>query len=334
MIEPNISLLPYHTFGAKVQAKEFTTVKSENELVEILKEQPKKFLLLGGGSNILFTQDFEGLIIKNEIPGFEVINETDEYVDLQIGAGENWHETVMKTVQKGWQGIENLALIPGTVGAAPIQNIGAYGVEAKDVILSVDFINHDNLEKTTFSKEECNFGYRNSIFKHDLKGKASITSIKIRLSKKWKFNTSYGAINDKILEKNIKELTPDSLANIIIEIRNSKLPDPKVIGNCGSFFKNPVISKLEADKIISNYPSAPHYVIDENHTKIPAGWLIEQSGWKGKIKGNVGTYSKQALVLINNGGATGEEAWDLAMTIKRDVFTKFGIEIEPEVNII
>ncbi|OHX65498.1 UDP-N-acetylmuramate dehydrogenase [Flammeovirga pacifica] len=334
MIQTNISLLPFHTFGAKVNADFFTSVQTVEDLIDTINDNSKNFLILGGGSNVLFTKNYEGLIIKNEIPGFEIIQENDQFIDIKIGAGENWHDMVMKTVSHGWQGIENLALIPGTVGAAPIQNIGAYGVEAKDVIIAVDYLNYEDLKVKTFTNQECNFGYRNSIFKNELKGKACVVNVTIRLNKQWDFNTSYGAINQQLEEKNITEVTPEILANTVIDIRNSKLPNPKEIGNCGSFFKNPVLPKDVVNPILEKYENAPHYKVGDDFIKLPAGWLIEKSGWKGKTKGNVGTYDKQALVLINKGGATGEEAWDLAMTIKRDVFTKFGIDIEPEVNII
>ncbi|MBB6460574.1 UDP-N-acetylmuramate dehydrogenase [Flammeovirga kamogawensis] len=336
MIETNKSLLPYHTFGAKVNAKYFTTAKSSHELAEIISENNNnnEFMIIGGGSNVLFTKDYEGLIIKNEIKGFEIIDEDDSTVTLKIGAGENWHNIVMKTVEKGWQGIENLALIPGTVGASPIQNIGAYGVEVKDVIQEVEVLDYSDFTLKTYSAKKCQFGYRNSIFKNELKGKISVISITIKLNKDWSFNTSYGAINDVLSKKPDLEVTPLRVANVIIGIRNSKLPDPKEIGNCGSFFKNPVLANTIADSILKEYPNAPHYPVGDDFTKIPAGWLIETTGWKGKSKGNVGTYPKQALVLVNNGGATGEEAWDLAMTIQQDVYNKFSIKIEPEVNIV
>ncbi|NME71162.1 UDP-N-acetylmuramate dehydrogenase [Flammeovirga aprica] len=335
-MKTNISLLPYHTFGAKVNADFFTTFSNKEELKTILQQKPadQNFIILGGGSNILFTQDFHGMIIKNEIRGFEVLSENDTHVTLKIGAGENWHDTVMKTVEKGWQGIENLALIPGTVGASPIQNIGAYGVEVKDVIQSVEFYHFEKDETFEYSNQDCQFGYRNSVFKNELKGKIAVLSITVKLNKEWNFNTSYGAIEDEIRAQEITHLTPLDLAKVIIKIRESKLPDPKEIGNCGSFFKNPVLPKSEALKIIEKYPEAPHYIVSDEFIKIPAGWLIQTAGWKGKSLGNVGTYPKQALVLVNNGGATGEEAWALALQIQKDVKTQFGIKIEPEVNII
>ncbi|MBD0402094.1 UDP-N-acetylmuramate dehydrogenase [Flammeovirga sp. EKP202] len=335
-MKTNISLLPYHTFGAKVNADFFTTFSNKEELTTILDQKPndQNFIILGGGSNILFTKDFHGLIIKNEISGFEVISEDDHHITLKIGAGENWHDTVMQTVEKGWQGIENLALIPGTVGASPIQNIGAYGVEVKDVIQKVEFYHFDKKETFEYSNQECAFGYRNSIFKNELKGKIAVLSITIQLNKNWNFNTSYGAIEDEIENQGIENLTPLDLANVIIKIRESKLPDPNEIGNCGSFFKNPVLPKEDALKIIEKHPDAPHYIVGEEAIKIPAGWLIQTAGWKGKSLGNVGTYPKQALVLVNNGGATGEEAWALALQIQKDVKSQFGISIEPEVNIL
>lgn len=335
-MKTNISLLPYHTFGAKVTADYFTTFSTVDELTSIVNQKKERlpFLILGGGSNVLFTKNYHGLIIKNEIKGFEVIHENEKEVTLKIGAGENWHETVLKTTEKGWQGIENLALIPGTMGASPIQNIGAYGVEVKDVIESVTFYHLEEKCIKTYQNAECHFGYRNSIFKKELKGKIVVTSVTIKLNKKFDFNTSYGVIEEEIKRQNITRLTPAMLAQIIIKIRESKLPNPSEIGNCGSFFKNPVLLKEDAQKVIDNYPNAPHYIVNDNKIKIPAGWLIQTAGWKGKSLGNVGTYPKQALVLVNNGGATGEEAWNLALQIQKDVKDQFGITIEPEVNIV
>lgn len=336
-IQKNISLKPYNTFGIDVDARQFLVVESEQELLAFLKQSENKnlpLLILGGGSNILFTQPFEGIVLKNEIQGIELIKEDEEAVYLKVGGGVNWHQFVLYTVERNWQGVENLSLIPGTVGAAPIQNIGAYGVELKDVFESLEGVDLETYEKKTFVKEDCNFGYRNSVFKNEYKGKLMITSVMVKLRKKPEFNISYGAIQQTLQDKGISELSVKAISDAVISIRESKLPDPVVIGNCGSFFKNPVVKTEVFENVKAAYPEVPSYPVTEGWVKVPAGWLIEKCGWKGHQEGNVGTYAKQALVLVNHGDASGSEAKAFALKIQASVKDKFGIEIIPEVNII
>ncbi|MEH0155665.1 UDP-N-acetylmuramate dehydrogenase [Limibacter armeniacum] len=336
-LSQNISLKPFNTFGVEISANQFVTVKSAEDVIELLSNEevrnlPK--LILGGGSNILFTQDVSGLVIKNEISGIDVIQEDETAVWLKVGGGVVWHELVLYTVSNNWQGIENLSLIPGTVGAAPIQNIGAYGVELKDVFESLEAIDLADGSLHSFTHSDCEFGYRDSVFKRQFKGKFIISSVVLKLSKQPVFNTSYGAIEQTLNEMNITELTVKAISDAVISIRESKLPNPAQVGNCGSFFKNPEIPQAQYEELKNSYPAIPGYPTKTEMIKVPAGWLIEQCGWKGKQIGNVGTYPKQALVLINCGGASGKEAEDLAMQIKASVDEKFGIEIIPEVNII
>lgn len=332
----NISLKHFNTFDIDVKAKAFVVVQSQKDLKE-LRDTDKlssKFLLLGGGSNMLFAGDYDGLVIKMEINGLHVISETHEEVYLKAGAGVTWHDLVMYAVDKNWGGIENMSLIPGTVGASPIQNIGAYGVELKDVFESLEAFEIATGEIVTFNKEACNFAYRNSYFKQEGKGKYIITSITVKLKKTPKINISYGAIKDILAEMNITEPDVKAISNAVIKIRQSKLPDPAEIGNAGSFFKNPEISRDLFEKVKISFPEIPSYPVDENIVKVPAGWLIEQAGWKGKRVGNTGVHKNQALVLVNYGGAKGKEVLDLAYEIQQSVFDKFGIAIENEVNFI
>ncbi|GAA4835563.1 UDP-N-acetylmuramate dehydrogenase [Algivirga pacifica] len=338
-IKHNQSLKAFNTFGVDVSAQSFITVTSTEELVALIKEvkqQETPVLPLGGGSNILFTKDFEGLVIKNEIAYINKVQEDEQHILLEVGGGYNWHEFVLHAVNNGWQGIENLSLIPGTVGASPIQNIGAYGVEIKDVFESLQAVALEDGSLHTFTKANCDFGYRNSVFKNALKGKFIISSVTFRLNKPstYRFNTSYGAIEQTLKEKGIEKVTVKDISDAVIAIRESKLPDPKEVGNCGSFFKNPEIPQAQYDTLKAEYPAIPGYPTTEGMIKVPAGWLIEQCGWKGKQVGNVGTYPKQALVLINCGGASGEEAYALALEIKASVMEKFGVSITPEVNIL
>ncbi|MDX1618663.1 MAG: UDP-N-acetylmuramate dehydrogenase, partial [Balneolaceae bacterium] len=281
-----------------------------------------------------FVADYKGLVLHIAIGGIEKIEEDDRHVWIRTGAGENWHRLVRYCVDRGWGGIENLSLIPGTVGAAPIQNIGAYGVELQEVFESLEAINVQNGEAETFSKSRCRFGYRDSIFKRELKGKYVVTRVVLRLSKQPVLNTSYGAIESMLKEKGIEDPDIRDISDIVIEIRESKLPDPAKVGNAGSFFKNPVIDLDRYRQLKREYPSMPGYSLDGNRIKVPAGWLIEEIGWKGKTVGNTGTYRQQALVIVNHGGATGEEILELAQQIKESVAETFGIELVPEVNII
>lgn len=335
MLQENINLTPLTTFGVQVNSRYFSTFTSTEELCSLLNEvNGRELLILGGGSNVLFINDFKGVTLKNEIKGITIQKEDAEHVYLKVGAGENWHSFVIHTVEKGWGGIENLSLIPGSVGASPMQNIGAYGVEIKDVFESLEAIEIETGELHTFSASDCNFGYRESVFKRALKGRFVITSVTYRLTKKPQLNTSYGAIEKELENRGIKNPTIKDISDVVISIRQSKLPDPKDIGSGGSFFKNPIIPTATYLAIKKNHENIPSYPIDENTVKIPAGWLIDRAGWKGKRFGNYGVYEKQALVLVNYSDAKGQELYQLSKDIITDVFEKYGIELEREVNII
>ncbi len=333
----DISLKPYNTFGLEAKAKYFVVFNSAQELKEILvseKFKNERKLFLGGGSNILLMRDFDGLVIKNEIYGIENTFEDDAKVILKSGAGEVWHTFVLKSIEMGLSGLENLSLIPGTVGAAPMQNIGAYGVEIKDVFVELEALNLETFEIEIFDKENCNFGYRESYFKKAGKGKYVILNVSFELSKITDFNVSYGAIKETLVQMGVKDLTTKAISEAVISIRKSKLPDPAKIGNSGSFFKNPEIPKTQYDAVREIFPNMPHYVIDTDTVKVPAGWLIEQAGWKGKRIGEIGVHTKQALVLVNYGGGKGQDIANLAYEIQASVLEKFGIKITPEVNFI
>lgn len=337
-IEENISLRLYNTFGIEVKAHHFCRISSEDQLRELIntpvyKNEPH--LVLGGGSNVLFTKDYAGLVIKGDIKGIHIEQETDETVVLNVKSGEVWHELVMYCVHHQWGGIENLSLIPGTVGAAPIQNIGAYGVEIKEVIQKVDGIDMITGEHKSFNNDECRFGYRESIFKYELKENIFISSVTLSLTKKnHRFNTSYGAIKVTLKAMNITQPTLKSISDAVIQIRRSKLPDPLVIGNAGSFFKNPTISLTHFENLKKQYPQIPGYHSVNQEVKVPAGWLIEQCHWKGKRINNIGVHTQQALVLVNYGDGKGEEIFQLAMQIVSSVKEKFNIILTPEVNLI
>ena len=336
-IQKNKSIENYTTFGVPVKAKLFSAFSSVDQLKKILsiKElREEKQLVLGGGSNLLFTKDFDGLVLKNELLGIEQIKEDKSEVWLKVGAGENWHEFVMYCVNKNLGGIENLSLIPGNVGASPMQNIGAYGVEIKDVFVSLEALNIATQEVEIFDNKECKFGYRESIFKNSHKGKYIILSVTYKLSKTPVFNTSYGAIENQLKEMGIKELSVKSISDAVIAIRSSKLPDPKKIGNAGSFFKNPIVSKDKFAKLIVDFPEIANYQQNDGSVKIAAGWLIDQLGWKGKTFENYGVHKNQALVLVNYGGGTGENIFNLSSDIMNSVLNKYGIQLEREVNII
>lgn len=337
-IERNISLKPLNTFGLEAKAKLFIDVTSIEELQDALASDPAKqndLMILGGGSNILLTQDFDGLVIKNSIKGKEVIHETEDFVLVKVGAGENWHEFVLYALDKGWGGIENLSLIPGTVGAAPMQNIGAYGVEIKEVFEHLIAVHIETGEIEKFNKDECRFGYRESIFKNKVKGEYVIVHVVLKLTKReHHLNTSYGAITQTLEEMKIKKPTIRDISSAVIKIRQSKLPDPAKIGNAGSFFKNPTIDKIQYEELKTEYPEIPGYELPDDGVKIPAAWLIEQCGWKGVKKGDIGVHKNQALVLVNYGGGKGTDLKALAEDIKDSVIKKFGIELNPEVNII
>ena len=331
-MQQNISLLPYNTFGIDVAAEYFADVAAIGELDEFAREQ-RKLHILGGGSNLLLTQNVTGIVLRNRLKGIKTVQEDEDNVWLEVSSGEIWHELVMHTVEKGWGGLENLALIPGTVGASPIQNIGAYGREAKETIESVNFWHWADRNLVTLKNDECHFGYRDSIFKNSYKDKAFITSVVFRLQKHPVFNTSYGAIEQELEAMNVSELSVASIAQAVINIRSSKLPDPKKIGNAGSFFKNPAISKHVFEQLKHHNPGVPSYPFSDEMVKVPAGWLIEQCGWKGYRAGNVGVHAKQALVLVNYGHAKGNEIWQLSTDIVASVNERFGIILEREVQV-
>ena len=334
MIQINKNLKEYNTFGISVKAEMFAVFSSIEELKQILSfRNDKKLLVLGGGSNLLLTKDFDGLVIKNEIKRFEVIEETASEVIVESGAGENWHEFVLNCIDKGFGGIENLSLIPGSVGASPMQNIGAYGVEIKDVFESLSAYHIASGEIHYFDKTKCEFGYRESIFKNKVKGEYIILTVTFRLTKNPTINSSYGAINEQLKVMGIENPTIQELSAAVIAIRQSKLPDPKIIGNAGSFFKNPTVEIALLEQIQNNYPDIPNYPA-ENGRKLAAGWLIEKAGWKGRTFDNYGVHKLQALVLVNYGNCTGQEIFDLSSQIIQDVFDKFGVLLEREVNIL
>lgn len=335
-IQHNYPLLAHNTFGMDVEASVFVEYESVTELKEILLHQlcPEgKWLHIGGGSNLLFTGDFDGMILHSAIKGFEVVSENEDEVLVRAGAGEVWDDFVAYTVEKGWYGAENLSLIPGEVGASAVQNIGAYGVEAKDLIVKVATIEVATGKERVFGNEECGYAYRESVFKHALKGKYIVTYVTYRLFKKPSYRLDYGNVRAE-LEKRGCELTLENVRRTIIDIRESKLPDPKVQGNAGSFFMNPIVSRPLFEELLGKYPSMPFYEVDAERVKIPAAWMIDQCGWKGKQLGHAGVHNKQALVLVNCGGATGQEIIALSEEIQRSVFDKFGVRISPEVNFI
>ena len=337
MITEFESLKAHNTFGVSAQARYFATFQTIDELRELLEHRTvrvNKRLLLGGGSNMLFTRNFDGIVLKNELKGIEKISEDEHHYYIKSAAGEVWHELVMHCIAGNYAGIENLALIPGCVGASPMQNIGAYGVEIKDVFEELEAYHIESGELHTFNKAKCEFGYRESVFKRKLKGQYVITSVTFRLSREHKLNATYCAINDQL--KNMGVTTPciHDISNAVIAIRSSKLPDPKQIGNAGSFFKNPVVNQSTLDSIKINYPDVPSYPAETGQVKLAAGWLIEKAGWKGFTENKYGVHKLQALVLVNYGGASGKEIYDLSTRILEDVFEKFGVQLEREVNIL
>ncbi|GAB3733561.1 UDP-N-acetylmuramate dehydrogenase [Spirosoma lituiforme] len=338
-IQSHVSLKPYNTFGIHANARYWVEVNSEEDLQTVLQlsdysNQPK--LILGGGSNVLLCHDFDGLVVKINIQGIDVTREDDDHVYVTAGAGVNWHALVLFCVGRGYAGMENLALIPGTVGAAPMQNIGAYGVELEQVFESLTAVHITTSERKTFTHADCAFGYRESVFKRALKGQYIITSVTFQLVKRPIFHTRYGAIQETLTEMGVTDetLSIKAISDAVIRIRRSKLPDPAQIGNAGSFFKNPEIPKDQFDKLKAVYPTLPGYPIGDDVVKVPAGWLIEQAGWKGYRSGDAGVHAKQALVLVNYDKATGDEIMALAKKVQQSVLEKFGITISPEVNVI
>lgn len=337
LILQNKSLKPYNTFGLEVSAKYFIQADSVDEIISGLnfsKENKLPVMLLSGGSNMLLTHDFDGLVLKLNLKGIEVVSENEDFVEVKVNSGENWHEFVLWTLGNDFGGLENLSLIPGNCGTAPIQNIGAYGVEIKDVMSRLSALHIETREVKTFTNEECKFGYRESVFKNEIKGQFILLDVTFKLTKRnHKLNTSYGSIQTELDKLNIKNPTIQDVSHAVVGIRQSKLPDPKEIGNSGSFFKNPIISKSKFEELQKQFPDISGYSYGDE-VKVAAGWLIENAGWKGKRFGDAGVHEKQALVLVNHGNATGQEIFDLSQQIVDDIQSKYGIELEREVNIL
>lgn len=333
-VEQNISLRQFNSFGIDVKAKRLAAFQTETQLKELLHASAQEQrLVLGGGSNILFTKDVDGWVLKNEINGIELVNEDDAFVYVRAGAGVNWHAFVLYCIERNWAGIENLSLIPGSVGASPMQNIGAYGVEIKEVMEELEAYHVQDHAKVFFSNKDCAFGYRESIFKRSYRNQFIILNVTYKLRKQPVFNISYGAIRDELEAMGVKELSIKAVSDAVIRIRSSKLPDPKLIGNAGSFFKNPTISRQRYDELKSQYPLLVGYANANGTVKLAAGWLIEQCGWKGYRKGDAGCHARQALVLVNYGTAKGTDVLALSDEIVKSVQEKFGVELEREVNI-
>ena len=337
-MKTNINLLPYNSFGFNANAKYFVEINDARELDRLFmtpEYKKEEHLILGGGNNILLTKEFfNGIVILMNNKGIKTVADDGEKVVVRVQAGEDWPEFVKLMVSKGFYGVENLAHIPGKVGAAPVQNIGAYGMELKDSFLKCEAVNLDNGRKRTFDNKECLFGYRSSIFKGTLKGQYVITSVDFQLSRHGELKLEYGNIKDYLAKNGITEPSLQQLHDAICAIRDAKLPDPKTLGNAGSFFKNPVIKAEQFEALRHQYPDMPHYDEPDGKVKVPAGWLIEQAGWKGRREGNVGVYEKQALVLVHYGDGKGEDIVDLSQKIQQSVAEKFGINISPEVNFV
>ena len=326
------SLLAHNTFGIDAKCRrflEYSSVEEAQQIVAGLTDADQPLLILGGGSNLLLTGDYEGTVIHSAIKGIELLDDEK----LCCGSGEVFDDVVAYAVEHGYHGAENLSIIPGEVGASAVQNIGAYGVEAKDIIYKVEAVEIATGKVVVFDNQDCQYSYRQSRFKHEWKDKYLVTHVIYRLSKHFVPDLDYGNIRTSLAAKGIENPTAQQLRDVIIEIRNAKLPDPKVQGNAGSFFMNPIVEKAKYEELAAQYPGMPHYTIDAEHEKIPAGWMIDQCGWKGKSLGRAGVHDKQALVLVNRGGATGEEIVNLCETIRKDVKQKFGIDIHPEVNV-
>ena len=333
MIQENISLRNYNTFRIETIARHFSTFSDPEELLELISDK-FPMLILGGGSNMLFTRNFDGLILKNEIKGIDELHEDEEYVYVRAGAGENWHAFVQYCIHRNWAGLENLSLIPGNVGASPMQNIGAYGVEVESLFWDLEALHLREKKLYTFTKTDCQFGYRDSVFKNKFKNEFAILNVSFRLRKKPVFHTSYGAIQQELERMGVKELSIQAISEAVIHIRRSKLPDPEEIGNAGSFFKNPSVPKVLYEALKIKYPDLVGYPNPDGTIKLAAGWMIEKCGWKGYRSGDAGCHAKQALVLVNYGNATGEEIHGLSEKIIKSVKEKFGVELEREVNII
>ena len=328
----NYSLKEHNTFGIDTKCRRFIEFEDDDEAIEvakILRESATPYIIIGGGSNLLLTKDFDGIVVRSGILHTRFLSPC-----VKFGSGEVWDDVVAYCVKQGWYGMENLSLIPGDVGASAVQNIGAYGVEAKDLIDSVEAVEIATGQVVTISGKDCGYGYRQSKFKQEWRNRYLITYVTYQLSTSFQPHLDYGNIRQELEKKGITEPTAQQVRDIIIDIRNAKLPDPKVMGNAGSFFMNPIVTKDKYETLAAQYPTMPHYEVDGSHEKIPAGWMIEQCGWKGKSLGRAGVHDKQALVLVNRGGATGAEIVALCDAIRKDVKNKFGIDIHPEVNIV
>jgi UDP-N-acetylmuramate dehydrogenase len=336
LISENVLLQPFNTFGIPANARYFASFSSAEELQQILSTPALKGLphmILGGGSNLLFTKDFDGILLKNEIKGISVVKEVDDHVYVKAGAGETWHGFVMDCIAHNRAGLENLSLIPGNVGASPMQNIGAYGVEIKDSFYELEALHLEDFKMVTFNNADCEFGYRESVFKRKYKGQFAIISVTFKLSKHPHFNIKYGAIEEELKQMGVTELSIQAISQAVINIRSSKLPNPKEIGNAGSFFKNPTIDVATYERLKTAFPHIVAYPVDGGY-KLAAGWMIEQCGWKGFRTGDAGVHAKQALVLVNYGHASGADIYSLSQQVLDSVHQKFGVDLEREVNII
>lgn len=338
LFKKSVNLSEYHTMGVSVIAQRLAEITSRNQLIELAESgffENESWYLLGGGSNILFTSDLNRPVLHMAITGIEVLDESEKEITVQFGAGEQWHSVVVWAVKRNYGGIENLALIPGTAGAAPIQNIGAYGSELADVFVELEYFDTENKIFQNLTKDECRFGYRDSIFKHELKEKAIVTGITLKLAKKnHSPDSSYTSLKMYLEQNGVQNPGIEDVFDAVVAVRTSKLPDPELYGNAGSFFKNPIVDKESYKALIEKFPDAPSYDLKDGTFKIPAGWLIDQAGWKGKQIGNVGCYKNQALVIVNHGGASGKDIVEFAKNVQESVKLKFGIEMIPEVNII
>ncbi len=337
-VKENVDLFPFNTFHIHAVCRYLVTIRTEEEAREVFEGslfRSHRHLILGGGSNILLTGDFDGVVVKNELSGISVQHEDEDTISLRVGSGENWHRLVLYCVERDLGGIENLSLIPGTVGAAPMQNIGAYGVEIREVIRSVEAIELKTGASRVFARDECAFGYRESIFKQELRDQYFISSVTLSLTKRnHRFNVSYGAIQEVLRKKNVHDLSIRAISDAVIDIRSSKLPNPSVIGNAGSFFKNPSVDADFFERLKKEYPAIPSFPGENSLVKLPAAWLIEQCGWKGKTLGTIGVHKHQALVLVNYGEGEGQKIWQLARDIQSSVREKFDIVLQPEVNVL
>ena len=330
----NYSLLAHNTFAIDASCSRYVEYSSIEEARQVAMQLVEPFLIIGGGSNLLLTRDYEGTVVRSAIKGCEIVSQTDSEVLVRVGSGEEWDAIVAKFVEHGWHGAENLSLIPGDVGATAVQNIGAYGAEACDIIKEVEMVRISTGEVVTVAAADCHYGYRQSRFKKEWKNCFLITHVTYCLQRSFHPQLDYGNILSELQRRGIAHPTAAQLREVIISIRREKLPDPKVEGNAGSFFMNPVVSREKFESLLELYPQMPHYHVDEQHEKIPAGWMIDQCGWKGRTVGRAGVHARQALVLVNRGGATGREIVDLCDAIRKDIFDRFGIDIHPEVNII